>query len=78
MKVAVKIYEVADGGHLIQDVVVNNRYVIPFNGPSVECIVQSLKEKGVTDWAKLKLGSNGCFEHKLTNLVWHGDIEVTE
>lgn len=78
MKVAVKIYEVAEDGHWIQDVVVNNRYVIPFAGPSVDNIVQSLKEKGVTDWATFQLGHQACFEHKLTNLVWNGDIEVTE
>lgn len=78
MKVAVKVYEVTAGGHLIQDVVVNNRYVITFCGPSVECIVQALKEKGVTDWTISKLGSAETFTHKLTNLVWYGDIEVTE
>ena len=80
MKVAVKVYEEkGEDGVTVQDVVVNNRYIIPFIALSLEEILRALKVHGVTDrWELYKLGDKGCFEHKLTNLIWHGDIEVTE
>ena len=77
MKVAIKIYEMTDSdGNVLHDVVVNNRYVITFIHMDADGVVAALKSEGVTCWATSNLGDPDLFEHKLTNLVWHGDIEV--
>lgn len=78
MKVAIKIYEAESHGSNLVDVVVNNRYVIGFYGLPIDDILASLKEQGVTNWTISKLGDSDTFIHKMTNLVYHGDIEVTE
>ena len=76
MRVAIKIYEIVSDGDKLRDVVVNNRFVIPFAELSVEQIVRCLTEGGVDGWAKTKLSGPGVFPHKVTNLVYRGDIEV--
>ncbi|WFZ78550.1 hypothetical protein MQM1_068 [Aeromonas phage vB_AsaP_MQM1] len=77
MKVAIKVYEMTDpDGNVLHDVVVNNRYVITFIYLTVEEVVAALNLRGVTGWVTSKIGAPDLFEHKLTNLAWHGDIEV--